>query len=213
MFREQCQWAKEEGVDFIVAETFDYLGEAQVALEEIQRVGLPAVITFAIHRSGTFREGMSAPEGIAKIAAAGATVVGCNCARGPATMYELLKEAKKLMPSNVGLAALPVPYRCTAEKPTFQSLCRHDRMYLELEPHTLPRQELAEWAVKFKEIGVNYMGVCCGGEPYMLRAMAEAIGRKTPASVYSPDLSKHFAYGSHSSLRQHNVSNEWRNEM
>jgi len=38
------------------------------------------------------------------------------------------------------------------------------------------------------------MGVCCGGEPYTVRAMAEAIGRKTPASKFSPDLSKHFIF-------------------
>lgn len=204
MFREQCRWAKEEGVDFIIAETLSFYGEAAVALEEIQKVGLPAVITLSFHKSGGMRDGVSVVEAMKKLAESGAVVVGLNCARGPETMYEYLKEAKKVIPPHVGLAALPVPFRTTAEKPTFQSLCHHEAMYLELEPHTHTRMEMAEWAVKFKQIGVNYLGVCCGGEPYMLRAMAEALGHKTPASAFSPDLSKHFAYGNHESLKPWN---------
>jgi len=204
MFREQCQWAKEEGVDFIIAETLSYYGEANAALEEIKKVGLPAVVTLSFHKSGEMRDGVNVIEAMKRLAENGATVVGLNCARGPATMYEYLKEAKKVLPPHVGLAALPVPYKTTAEKPTFQSLCRHEAMYLELEPYTHTRFEMADWAVKFSQIGVNYLGVCCGGEPYMLRAMAEAVGRGTMASDYSPDLSKHFAYGNHASLKPWN---------
>jgi len=94
-----------------------------------------------------------------------------------------------------------------------QKLCRHDAMYLELEPHTLTRLEMAEWAKKLVEIGVNYLGVCCGGEPYMLRAMAEAVGRKTPASTFSPDLSKHFAYGTDTTLSAYYTSKSYRDEL
>jgi betaine-homocysteine S-methyltransferase len=36
--------------------------------------------------------------------------------------------------------------------------------------------------------------------------MAEALGRKPPASRYSPDLSKHAYFGSDATLRQHNVA-------
>jgi betaine-homocysteine S-methyltransferase len=73
--------------------------------------------------------------------------------------------------------------------------------------------ELAEWAKKFVEIGVNYLGLCCGGEPYMLRSMAEAIGRKTQASEFSPDLSKHFAYGTDSKLHPFYTSQSYRDEL
>jgi len=205
MFREQCQWAKEEGVDFILAETIGFFGEALTALEEIKRVGLPAVINISIHKQAELRDGVGLTEALKKLAEAGAAVVGINCHRGPETMFEYLKEAKKSLPANVGLAALPVPYRTTSEKPTMQSLCRHEAMYLELEPYTLTRLEMAEWAQKFQEIGVNFMGVCCGGEPYMIRAMAEALGRTTPASEFSPDLSKHFAFGNHASLKLWNT--------
>jgi len=213
MFREQCQWAKEEGVDFIVGETFDSVGEALLALEEIKRVGLPAVITLTCHKQTHTHDGVPVVEAMKKLADEGAAVVGANCGQGPATMYEMLKEVRKSIPKHVGLAALPVPFRTTHEKPTMQKLCKHDAMYLELEPHTLTRAEMADWAKKFVEIGVNYLGVCCGGEPYMLRSMAEAIGKKTPASSYSPDLSKHFAYGSDTNLRSYYQTKEYRDEL
>jgi len=202
MFREQCQWAKEEGVDFIIAETISTLGEATVALEEILRVGLPAVITVRPLKNGIMQDNVSVVDCLVGLAKAGATVVGLNCGFGPATMYDMLIDVKKQLPAGVGLAALPVPYRTTKEHPTMQSLCQHDAMYLELEPHTLTRVEVAEWAKKFHEIGVNYIGVCCGGEPYMVRSMAEILGRKTPASENSPDLTKHFAYGKLEGLKK-----------
>ena len=37
MFEEHIAWAAEAGVDFIIAETFGFYGEAQVALDAIQQ--------------------------------------------------------------------------------------------------------------------------------------------------------------------------------
>jgi len=213
MFREQCEWAKEEGVDFIIVETVDQLGEALVALEEVLRVNLPAVVTLSIHQSGKLVSGEE-PEIAAQILAnAGATVVGFNCGRGPATMYPILKRTKPLLPPNVGLAGLPVPFRTTPTHPTMQSLCRHETMYQELEPYTLTRAEIADWAKKFHEIGVNYMGLCCGGEPYTIRAMCEALGRKTMASSFSPDLTKHFAFGNDKNLSPLFTNPKYKNDL
>jgi len=42
MFDEQVAWAAEAGVDFVVAETFQYAGEALVATEAIRAAGLEA---------------------------------------------------------------------------------------------------------------------------------------------------------------------------
>ena len=47
MYDEQLGWAAEEGVDFVIAETNDYLGEALIGLEVCQELGLPAMVTFA----------------------------------------------------------------------------------------------------------------------------------------------------------------------
>ena len=50
MFEEQVGWAVDAGVDFIIGETFSWLGEAHLALEIDQERGQPAVITLAMHQ-------------------------------------------------------------------------------------------------------------------------------------------------------------------
>ena len=62
---------------------------------------------------------------------------------------------------------------------------------LALDPFTCTRFEMAEFATAARDLGVGYIGICCGGAPHHVRAMAEALGRTVPASKYSPDLSLH----------------------
>src|SRR5919204_793890 len=91
MFEEQVGWAVEAGVDYIIAETFSYAEEALIALDVIKQTGLPAVVTLAIHQPSQTREGWTPEEACKRLEAAGADVVGLNCARGPRTMLPLLK--------------------------------------------------------------------------------------------------------------------------
>jgi betaine-homocysteine S-methyltransferase len=50
---------------------------------------------------------------------------------------------------------------------------------------------MADFARQAKDLGVNYIGICCGGAPHYVRAMAEALGRTVPASRYSPAMELH----------------------
>ncbi len=191
IYDEQVRWAVDEGVDFIIAETLDYLGEAQLALEVIKKYNLPAMVTFGSTQE-TLREGVSHVEACKIIAQAGADVVGLNCSRGPETMLPLLKDIRQAVSGFV--AAQPVPYRTTPTQPSFQALKEkgHERAFpIALEPFLHTRFEMADFARQARELGVNYIGICCGGAPHHVRAMAEALGRFTPASRYSPDLSQH----------------------
>src|SRR5690348_6448395 len=86
MFEEQVAWAAEAGVDFVIGETFAWVGEALVATEVIKEAGQIAVVTLAIHKDGTVREGTDPAEACRRLEAAGADVVGLNCTRGPDTM-------------------------------------------------------------------------------------------------------------------------------
>src|SRR3954465_5472887 len=40
-YEEQLGWAVEEGIDFVIAETFDHVGEALIALDVCKELGLP----------------------------------------------------------------------------------------------------------------------------------------------------------------------------
>jgi betaine-homocysteine S-methyltransferase len=212
MFSEQVGWAAEAGVDFVIGETYSYASEALIALEVIQQAELPAVITLAIHRDPQTREGWSPAEACKRLADAGADVVGLNCIRGPATMLPLLADVVAAV--DVPVAALPVPYRTTAEEPSFQSL--RDPVYdaypgdrpfpTALDPFMCTRYEIADFTRAARDLGVSYFGVCCGAGPHHIRSMAEALDRTPPASRYSADMSKHAFLGSDAALKQHNLS-------
>jgi betaine-homocysteine S-methyltransferase len=198
-FEEQVSWAAEAGVDFVIAETFSWAGEALLALEAIRAAGLPAVVTFAVHREGTMRDGISPQDACRQAEQAGADVVGLNCIRGPLTMLPLL--APILQAVSCPVAALPVPYRTTQEQPSMQALRDPARGGAQafptaLDPFTCTRHELGEFATAALDLGVRYLGICCGAGPHHVRAMAEAAGKTPPASSYSPDMSKHSFLGS-----------------
>jgi betaine-homocysteine S-methyltransferase len=210
MFEEQVGWAIEAGVDYIVAETFSHLGEARLALEVIKSTEVPACVTLTIHQKAATRDGVSPEDAMRMLADAGADVVGLNCSRGPATMLPLLEKIVKAV--TVPVAALPVPYRTTEAEPTFQALrdpgcsCLSGAMPfpVALDPFTCNRFEMAEFAKTAYAIGVRYLGVCCGAMPHHIRSVAEALGRRPPASRYSADMSKHAFFGTDPTLKESN---------
>jgi len=198
-FTEQVAWAAEAGADFVIAETFSWAGEALLALEAIREAGLPAVVTFAVHREGTIRDVASPADACRQAEQAGASVVGLNCIRGPLTMLPLLGPVRGAVSCEV--AALPVPYRTTEAQPSMQALRDPARGGAQafptaLDPFTCTRQELGEFATAALDLGVRYLGVCCGAAPHHVRAVAEAAGKTPAASRYSPDMSKHSFLGS-----------------
>ena len=62
---------------------------------------------------------------------------------------------------------------------------------------------MAEFALAARDLGVRYIGVCCGGAPHHVRVMAEALGKTVPASRYSPDMSRHAVLGSENVVRDY----------
>lgn len=201
MFEEQVAWAVEAGVDYVVGETFTWGEEALIGLEVIKATGLPAVITLSVHQDGVTQEGWTPEDACKRFEEAGADVVGLNCGRGPKTMLPLLEKIRGNVDGHV--AGLPVPYRTTEAEPTFQSLrdpgcdvIPGDRPFPSaLDPFVCNRYELEDFARKANALGVDYLGVCCGAGPHHIRGVAEGLGRKPPASRFSPDMSKHAFFG------------------
>jgi betaine-homocysteine S-methyltransferase len=195
IFDEQVTWAVDERADFIIAETFGHLGEALLALESIKSSGLPSVITFS-PATGNSCDGLSWEGACKKLQDKGADVVGLNCGNGPETMIPYLEKIRSKVSGHV--AALPVPYRTTNELPCFQKLELPDKgqaFPVSLDPFLLTRYEMAEFAVKVRDMGLNYIGICCGAGPHHVRSMAEALGKSPAAGKYSPDMSLHPIFG------------------
>ncbi|HLL51576.1 MAG TPA: homocysteine S-methyltransferase family protein [Thermomicrobiales bacterium] len=210
MFEEQVGWAVDAGVDFIIGETFSWGEEASIALDVIKQTGKPAVITLALHQQPVTREGWTPEDASQRLEEQGADVVGLNCIRGPRTMLPVLRAIRQRVSGHV--AALPVPYRTHDDEPTFQSL--RDPDYPDapggrpfptaLDPMMCTRYEIADFAREAYDLGVRYLGVCCGAGPHHIRSMAEALGRTPPASRYSADMSKHAFLGTDPTLKNEN---------
>ncbi len=194
-YEEQLGWAAEEGVDFVIAETNDFVGEALIGLEVCQALDLPAMVTFASVQAGTTYDGYDYVEACRILADHGAALVGLNCSRGPETMLPLLEAIRAAV--DIPVAAQPVPYRTTPATPAFEPLESAGRHHfpLELERFLCTRFEMADFARRARDIGVSYVGICCGGAPHYVRAMAEALGRTPPASRYSPAMELHPVLG------------------
>jgi betaine-homocysteine S-methyltransferase len=207
MFEEQVGWAAEAGVDFVIAETISWGAEALLALQAIREAGLPAVVTLALHQEDVTFDGWPIADACKRLEAAGADVVGLNCIRGPRTMLPALRSIRAAVGCHV--AALPVPYRTTETEPSFSGLTDPDLPHppggrcfpTALDGRLCTRYEIADFGREAYDLGVRYLGVCCGAGPHHIRSLAEAVGKTPPASRYSPDMSKHAFFGSDTTVK------------
>ena len=210
-YEEQLGWAVEEGVDFVITETYDHLGEALIGLDVCRQFGLPAMVTFAsVQPTGTY-DGYDYVKACEVLERNGAAAVGLNCSRGPETMLPLLERIRSSV--DIAVAAQPVPYRTSPATPAFESLRSAEggnAFPIALEPYQCTRFEMADFARRARDIGVDYIGACCGAGPHHVRAIAEALGRETPASRYSPIIELHPVLGTPRGGAAHELMGGWR---
>ena len=211
MYEEQVRWAKEAEVDFVVAETINWVDEMKIALKAIKDEGLIAITNFSIPKGDLTRCGQTPEDACKMMEDLGADVVGLNCYRGPEMTMKFLPKIREKVSCHV--SALPVPYRTTEEQPGFLNQTDHEcdcipggnAFPVALDNLYCNRFEMAEFAKQCSNKGVNFIGICCGAEPHHVREMSVALGRKPIAYKYYPDMSKHYAHGSDPSLKKHNT--------
>jgi len=171
-FDEQLAVQVNEGVDFIIGETFSWLGEALLAVERAKKTGLPVMVTICFENKDETTEGKSAAEAAKTLIDAGADIVGMNCLRPPEHILGPMEEMRKAVDGY--LACQPVAYHTPKRQPDFSSL---PEFPLGLDPLQLTRKEMADYALRAREIGINYIGGCCGSVASHVREMARALGK------------------------------------
>ncbi len=174
-FDEQLDVQVAEGVDFIIGETFSFLGEALLAVERGKTTKLPVMVTICFENEDITTDGSTAEDAAKALMDAGADIVGINCLRSPEHTLPLMAEMRKAIKGYIGCQ--PVAYRTTHEHRDFTSLSAFPD---QLEPYQLTRREMGEYAAKARDLGVNYIGACCGAVATHIREMARALG-KLPA--------------------------------
>src|SRR6266702_4792815 len=171
-FDEQLKVQCGEGVDFIIGETFSWLGEALLCVERARKTRLPVMVTICFENKDETAEGTTAADAAKTLFDAGAEIVGMNCLRPPHHILGPMEQMRKAVSGY--LACQPVAYRTPKEKPDFTSL---PEFPYALDPLQLTRKEMADYAVQARDIGINFIGACCGTVATHIREMARVINK------------------------------------
>jgi len=190
-FRKQCRAFKANGVDFLIAEYYEHLTEMEWAIETAKEFEVPVVATMAMNAYGDLHN-TDAGECARVMAGAGADLVGINCHFDPFvslecmyTMKVALEESGHMQNPDFHLAVQPLAYwtpECaTAEgKQGFIDL---PEFPFALEPRLMTRWEIQKFARQAWDLGIRYIGGCCGFEAYHVRAMVEELEEERGGKV------------------------------
>ncbi len=173
-FDEQLAVQTQAGVDFVIGETYSWLGEALLAVECGKKTGLPTMVTVCFENQDLTSDGKTAADCAKALVDAGADIVGINCLRNPENTLPLMEQMRKAV--KVPLACQPVAYRTPKDTPDFTSL---PEFPFELDVLQLSRKEMADYARRARDLGIGYIGSCCGTVPTHVREMARALGKQS----------------------------------
>jgi betaine-homocysteine S-methyltransferase len=193
LFDEQLKNQLRESPDFVIAETFSWLGEALLAVERIEKTGLPCMVTMAFDKNPMSYEGRTPAECARALRDAGADIVGANCLRNPLHLLPIASEMRRAVTGFV--ACQPTAYRTPPDTPDFTAT---KEFPYETETLVLSRRTMGAYAAEAKSLGINYIGSCCGSMPVHVREMARALGKapldRTHRIDYSKPISAHGFY-------------------
>lgn len=174
-FRDQARWLAEAGSDFLILETFFRLDEALIAIEEAKTTGLPVICTMTLQVNPVTWDGFTPAECAKRLRAGGADVVGVNCEQDTYTVRPLIRAMRDAVDGPI--AAQPYGLR---ELPEARGFAGGAATW---EGRQISRKEWGEFAAAAVEMGVGYLGACCGTGPSGIRGMAEALGKRTLIDV------------------------------
>lgn len=109
----------------------------------------------------------------------GASIVGINCHFDPFTCLEGMRRMKAGLDAaglKVHLMVQPLAFHTPdASRQGFIDL---PEFPFALEPRICTRWDMHRYAREAYEIGIRYIGGCCGYEPYHIRAVAEELAKE-----------------------------------
>ena len=159
-FREQAVALADGGVDLFVLETFRDLNEIGAALDAIRSVSaLPIIAQMTTEEDGNTLDGTPPEKFAPELERRGATIIGVNCAVGPAPMLDTIERMEAV--STLKLSAQP-----NAGKPRD---VEGRNIYL------CSPEYMASYARRFMLHNVRIVGGCCGTTPEHIRQIKQAV--------------------------------------
>ncbi|XP_066568078.1 betaine--homocysteine S-methyltransferase 1 [Amia ocellicauda] len=199
IFKKQMDVFLKKNVDFLIAEYFEHVEEAEWAVQVLKASGKPVAATMCIGPEGDLN-GVSAGDCASRLVKAGAQIVGVNCHFDPMTCLKTVKLMKEgLEAANLKAHLMVQPLAYHTPDCNHQGFIDLPEFPFALEPRILTRWDMHRYAREAYNLGIRYIGGCCGFEPYHIRAVAEELA---PERGFLPAGSqKHGNWGS--SLEMH----------
>lgn len=174
-FKKQVDCFVANNVDFLLAEYFEHIEEMEWAIEALKISGLPVCASMCIGPEGDVN-GVTTEECALRMARAGADVVGMNCHFGPFKSLECMQKMADVFKANdikIHMMIQPLGFHTPdAKKQGFIDL---PEFPFALEPRICTRWDMHQYARKSYEMGIRFIGGCCGYEPYHIRAISEEL--------------------------------------
>jgi len=137
--------------------------------------GMPVCASMCILDEGDLH-GVGTGECAIRMAKAGADVVGINCHFGPVETIRgmrVMKEALDKAGIKVHLMAQPLAFHTPDAKA--QGFIDLPEFPFGLEPRICTRFDIHTFARDAYDLGIRFIGGCCGFEPYHIRAVTEEV--------------------------------------
>lgn len=152
-------------LDGILLETYYELPELLAALKLVKaQTALPIITNVSMLAPGVLRDGTTFADAVIQLAAAGADVVGTNCRLGP---YYLAQSFENLaIPATVKLAVYP--------NSGLPGTDQDGRVVYDGEP-----SYFEDYAERFRQLGLNLIGGCCGTTPLHTAALVRGLTSRT----------------------------------
>jgi homocysteine S-methyltransferase len=164
-FRRQVVGLLEGGVSGFVLETFADLSEISCAVKAVRaECALPIVAQMTVGQDARTAFGTDATHVARGLSEAGADVIGLNCSVGPAVMLDAIEEM-------ADATDLPLSAQPNAGLPRTV----HDRKIYLASP-----EYMAQYARRMIDVGVRFVGGCCGTTPDHTRKMRGAVASVQP---------------------------------
>src|SRR5499427_5430249 len=169
-FREQAAALIEGGVDLFVLETFRDLNEIGAAIDAVRSISdRPIVAQMTTEEDGNTLDGTPPEKFAPALEQRGATIIGVNCAVGPAPMLDTIERMEAV--TGRKLSAQPNAGQPRDVEGRNIYLCSPDYM--------------ASYARRFIMHNVRVVGGCCGTTPEHIRQIKTAVRAMAPAVLKS----------------------------
>lgn len=159
--------AGKDGADVVLIETMSDTYEIKAAvLAAKENCNLPVFVTMIFDEKGRLLTGADIKSAVTMLEGLGIDAIGFNCGLGPKQMLALVEEIRRW-------TELPIIVQPNAGLP--ESV--NGKTVFNVSP-----EEFAMYMKKCAELGVSYLGGCCGTTPKHIEEMINAC-KEIPASI------------------------------